>query len=61
MKRCEECIYCHEDETFAGNAVDAPWNACRRYPPIYISDNKSAWPVVAYDDWCGEHKVLAEK
>jgi hypothetical protein len=52
---CNTCK--HYDSTAFGKAN---YGHCRRYPPIAIEKHandlpRGIWPVVGYDDMCGEH------
>ncbi len=53
---CNSCR--HYDRTAFGTAN---YGHCRRYPPIAIETQpgglpRGIWPVVGYDDSCGEYR-----
>lgn len=53
--RCNTCMYFvekgssfHDSDTLG---------RCRRHAPVV----QQGWPAVYGDDWCGDHKIDAEK
>ena len=45
--RCETCVY-----------RGIPDNTCRRFPPqCYSASSAARFPVIALDEWCGEHRM----
>lgn len=48
-ERCETCRFFHRRV--------GRWSVCRRFPPApEARGSKGGFPVVAPDDWCGEHQ-----
>lgn len=58
---CSTCRFWHE---FRGPrpASETAVGACRRYPPIVLSDDEShqytTAPITGADGWCGEHATF---
>ena len=56
---CNACR--HYDRTAFGAAN---YGHCRRFPPATVEIQatglpRGTWPVVGYDDWCGEYAKSA--
>ena len=52
------CNACRHYDTTAFGAAN--YGHCRRYPPVEVERQanglpRGIWPVVGYDDWCGEY------
>lgn len=52
---CNACRFF--DRTAFGRAN---YGHCRRWPPVSVEQQatglpRGVWPVVGYDDWCGEY------
>ena len=50
MKACKTCVYFEPLE-------EQEFGSCKRNPPMFVMPRvlNGHWPVVAEDDWCGEH------
>ncbi len=58
--RCNSCR--HYDPTAFG---EANYGHCRRYPPVAVEKQanglpRGVWPVVGYDDSCGEYRAARQ-
>ena len=62
MDKCETCKYWEREEDNTGVVLDE--GRCHAYAPRPTAGGV-IWPIVNYDDWCGEHepreKPLAEE
>jgi hypothetical protein len=67
LDRCQTCQFFdrHDQRTVDGKA--AQWGQCRREAPRLSPVNakphmiEGVWPHVRGDDWCGEHRGLAQR
>lgn len=57
IEQCSNCrFYSLEDYEEDGINYEISYGLCRRYPPKRIDGTVSGFPVVEYDDWCGEYQ-----
>lgn len=51
------CITCEHFASFPDSDHALDGGECHINPPVAFSNGTSAWPLVLYGDWCGEHRV----
>lgn len=47
--KCENCRHYFSENEFDG--------MCRFNPPAVGADGKAVWPVILFDDSCGQHRA----
>lgn len=58
----ENCVNCRFWKApYQGVRYNVDWGPkgrCLRYPPVKFEGKDWAWPLVASEDWCGEHQEI---